>query len=71
LFSARTIENPLISQAGSKMGLTVTLDAHTDLLTEFSVRNDFKGFKAMVAPKLDFPLTYNKGFDVRPGELLS
>ena len=53
------------------MGLTVTLDGHTNLLTEFSVRSDFKGFTAMVSPKLDFPLTYNRGFDVKPGTSIS
>jgi hypothetical protein len=57
----------LISQAGSKMGLTVTLDAHSDLLTEFSVLSDFQGFVAMVMPKTDFPLTFQQGFDVTPG----
>ena len=30
------------SQAGRKRGLEVILDAHTDLLTEFSVGSDFQ-----------------------------
>ena len=56
-----------ISQAGSKMGLTVYLDAHTDQLSEFSVGNDFQGFVVMVAPKHDFPLTFQRGVYVKPG----
>jgi hypothetical protein len=55
------------SQAGSKMGLSVTLDAHSDLLTEFSISSDFQGFTALISPKSDFPLTFQRGFDVTPG----
>ena len=39
-----------VSQSGLKMGLTVMLDAHTDILTEFSVNSDFEGFTAVVTP---------------------
>ena len=39
-----------VSQSGLKMGLTVMLDAHTDILTEFSVSSDFEGFTAVVTP---------------------
>ena len=58
-----------ISQAGIKMGLSVTLDAHSDLLTEFSITSDFQGFTALVSPKTDFTLTFQQGFDVTPGIL--
>jgi hypothetical protein len=30
------------SQAGRKLGLEVVIDAHTDLLTEFSISSDFQ-----------------------------
>jgi hypothetical protein len=48
------VENPWpnlsnICQVGSSMGLTVMLDAHTDILTELSVTDDFEGFTAMVS----------------------
>jgi hypothetical protein len=46
------------------MGLTVMLDAHTDILTELSVTDDFEGFKAMVSPRGDFPLISQQGFEV-------
>ena len=56
-----------VSQAGTRMGLTLILDAHTDKLTELTVKSDYQGFTAMVAPKNDFPLTFQKGFLIRPG----
>ena len=55
------------SQAGSKMGLTVILDAHTNLITEYSISSDFQGFTAMVIPQGDFPLTNLNEFEVKPG----
>jgi hypothetical protein len=57
-----------ISQAGTIMGLIVMLDAHTDILTEFSVRDDFDGFTAIVTPPSDFPLVYQQGFGIKTGE---
>ena len=55
------------SQAGTKMGLTVMLDAHTDMLSEYSISSDFLGFSAMILPSGDFPLTLLGGFEVKPG----
>jgi hypothetical protein len=45
-----TSKHEPVSQPGMKMGLTVMLDAHTDILTEFSVSSDFEGFTAVVTP---------------------
>ena len=53
------------SQAGSKMGLTVILDAHSNLISEYSVSSDFQGFTAMVLPQGDFPLTNLNEFEVK------
>ena len=55
------------SQVGSSMGLTVMLDAHTDILAELSVTDDFEGFTAMVSPHGDFPLIRQRGFEVLIG----
>ena len=57
------------SQVGRKRGLTVILDAHNDLLTEFSVNSDFHGFTAVVSPPGDFPFIANRGFEVKPGHV--
>ena len=56
-----------ISQAGTQIGLTVMLDAHTDILTEFSVTDDFQGFTAIVTPPTDFPLIFQQGFGIKTG----
>ena len=54
-------------QAGTKMGLTVVLDAHTNLVGDFSIGSDFQGFTAAILPSEDFPLTYLNEFQVKPG----
>jgi hypothetical protein len=59
-----------MSQAGIIMGLIVMLDAHTDILTAFSVRDDFDGFTAIVTPPNDFPLIYQQGFGIKTGNFL-
>lgn len=59
----------LNSQSGTNMGLSVMLDAHTDLLSEFSVTSDFAGFTAIVIPPADFPLMTINEFDVKPGHV--
>ncbi len=50
------------------MGLTVMLDAHTDILTELSVTDDFEGFTAIVTPPNDFPLMFQQGFGIKTGK---
>jgi hypothetical protein len=62
-------ESELVSQSGTKMGLTVMLDAHTDLLAEFSVNSDFKGFTATVLPPSSFPLLSQNEFEIKPGHI--
>ena len=57
------------SQVGRKRGLTVILDAHNDLLTEFSINSDYQGFTAVVSPPGDFPFIANRGFEIRPGHV--
>ncbi len=44
------------------------LDAHTDILTELSVTDDFEGFTAIVTPPNDFPLMFQQGFGIKTGK---
>jgi hypothetical protein len=67
-FCLYTAKRDPTSQAGTQMGLTVMLDAHTDLLTEFSVTDDYDGFTAIVTPPNDYPLLYQQGFGIKTGE---
>ena len=48
------------SRAGINMGLSVTLDGHTDLLDSFSVDSNYNSFTAMIGSPRDFPLTLQK-----------
>ena len=43
-------DNP-IPKAGRSEGLTVVLDAHTDIITSSSVYDDFEGFYTVVDAK--------------------
>ena len=65
LYAAKKDPN---SQAGTQMGLIVMLDAHTDMLTEFSVTDDFDGFTTIVTTPSDFPLMYQQGFGIKAGK---
>ncbi len=58
-------QNEPTSQAGTRMGLTVILDAHTDMTTELSITDNFEGFTASITPPSEFPLMYQRGFEVR------
>ena len=62
-------KNEPVSQPGFNLGLTVMLDAHTDLLADFTINSDFKGFLAAIIPKNDFPLTFQRGFEIKPGHI--
>lgn len=62
-------QNEPNSQAGTHMGLTVILDAHTDILEKYYVTDDFDGFTAIVAPPSDFPLINQQGFGIKTGKL--
>jgi amiloride-sensitive sodium channel len=55
------------TRTGINSGLTVYLDAHTDKIESMSISSDIQGFSALIAPRTDFPLTFQKGFEVRPG----
>ena len=54
------------SQSGSKMGLTVVLDAHTDLISEYSWDSDYKGMKAAILERGDFPLLGQNAIEIKP-----
>ena len=56
------------SQAGINKGLMVMLDAHTDLLSEGSVDSDFEGFVVLISKRESFPMTFDKGFLIKPGK---
>ena len=55
------------TQPGKSKGLTVILDAHSDLFSGGSVGGDTNGFIGLIHPKGSFPLTSAGGFDIRPG----
>jgi hypothetical protein len=55
------------SRTGINLGLTVYLDAHTDLVEGLSITSDIAGFNTLIAPSGDFPLTFQKGFEVKVG----
>ena len=57
------------SVSGIGKGLTLVLDAHTDLLSASSVAEDFKGFVGLISGKGDFPMVKSKGFFIRPGHV--
>ena len=44
-----------LPQAGKAKGLTVVLDAHSDLLTSSSVYDDVEGFYAVWDPRTSIP----------------
>ena len=53
---------------GVHMGLSVVLDAHTDIVNDYTYDSDYLGFKAMVLPPGNFPLGHLNEFEVRPGQ---
>ena len=55
------------TRTGVNLGLTVYLDAHTDLIESLSISSDIGGFNTLIAPTTDFPLTFQKGFEVKAG----
>ena len=55
------------SQHGTKKGLTVVLDAHSNLVSPASVTEDFDGFLSIVAPKDGYPLTEENQIYLKPG----
>jgi acid-sensing ion channel, other len=55
------------SQSGSRMGLTLVLDAHSDMLTEYTISSDFKDIVAAIIPPGDFPLLSQNPIKLKPG----
>jgi hypothetical protein len=55
------------AQTGSNMGLEVVLDAHSDKVESLSISRDFEGFTGLITDSGSFPLTFHKGFEIRPG----
>ena len=55
------------SQAGINLGLEVVLDAHSNLLESFSVSQDFEGFTGLINEPDSFPLSKQRGFQIKPG----
>jgi len=56
------------TQPGRRMGLKLILDARSDILESYSVRNVFQGFTALITNPGSYLLTDLKGFQLRPGQ---
>ena len=56
-------------QAGRSKGLSLMLDAHSDLVTSSSVTDDIDGFFAVVDGNGQYPMTYRKASFIRPGHI--
>ena len=54
-------------EAGASKGLTLMLDAHSNLLAGGSISDDFTGFIAAVNDKTQFPSTSEQSVLIRPG----
>ena len=52
---------------GISKGLTVILDSQTNYLEPSTVGTDYKGFKAYVSPKSEYPWVKDRGFMIGPG----
>ena len=50
--------------SGITMGLSVVLDAHTNLISQNTMKSDIKGFKLMVGPPGDFPLLLGNAIEM-------
>ncbi len=59
--------NEPTAQAGVSKGLSLVLDAHTDLLAAGTVSEDFQGFFAVVDARDAYPQTDLKNIRIRPG----
>ena len=56
-----------IPQVGVKMGLSVILDGHSDVIEPYTVDSDFRSFQVVISSPGDFPLTFKKGFKIQSG----
>ena len=55
------------SDAGKNKGLSVILDAHTDVVSASTITEDFQGFVAIIDGGSQFPLSTRKSVMLRPG----
>ncbi len=49
----------------------IVLDAHTDLASPGSIDSDYQAFTGLITNSGSFPLTYMRGFQIRPGISIS
>ena len=59
--------NEPATQPGQNKGLTLVLDAHTDMVSSGSVSDNFKGFVTVVDASNNYPQTQTNGILIRPG----
>ena len=50
------------------MGLSVIMDAHSNVVDDFSIASDFDSFTVLISPSGEFPLTNQKGFKLEKGQ---
>lgn len=62
-----TESNEPKSRAGTKLGLSVLLDLHTERAEPLSFNSDFSGFTVVIGNYHEYPLTFQKGIQIRPG----
>ena len=48
-------------ETGKNRGLTLIIDAHSDIASPSTVRDDFEGFLALVNSPKTFPSLFEKG----------
>ena len=56
-----------VPQAGKSKGLTVILDAHSDIVAGSSIQEDVDGFFAIVDSGNQYPMTLRRSLLIRPG----
>jgi hypothetical protein len=54
-------------EAGHSKGLTLMLDAHSDLIAASSIPDDFEGFLAVIDSRTQYPITSRKSVLIRSG----
>ena len=62
-----SVKEKFTPEAGASNGLTLMLDAHSNLLSGGSISDDFRGFIAAVNDKNQFPSTSDQSVLIRPG----
>jgi hypothetical protein len=67
LFIRHLRNNKDLAFSGLSKGLTIVLDAHNDISAASSVDVDEQGFIGTVTSSGSFPLTFQDGFQIKPG----